>query len=241
MAFYGPEAFQKDLDVSRETMARLELYAALLEKWSKTINLVSLASLPELWRRHMLDSAQLLALLPPPPPGRPRILLDLGSGAGFPGLVLAILGAGEVHLVEADGKKAAFLREAVLLTGTAAKIHNLRIEDLPAIPADVLTARALAPLPRLLDLVAPFFRDAKFGEANEQANTSRGSDADVRQGGAGCGSGPTALFLKGRNVDRELTDAAEMWMMRMQAIPSRSDPKGRILRITGLARNRHNP
>ncbi len=231
MASYGPEAFQKDLNVSRETMARLERYAALLEKWSKAINLVSPASLPELWRRHMLDSAQLLALLPPPPDGRPRILLDLGSGAGFPGLVLAILGAGEVHLAEADGKKAAFLREAAQITETPVEIHNLRIEDIGPLHFDVLTARALAPLPRLLDLIAPLFP----GEANEQTNIQDSSPGNVRQGRE-----PVALLLKGRNADRELTDAGEKWMMRAQAIPSRSDPQGRILRITGLARNRQN-
>ena len=224
MTPYGPEEFQKDLDVSRETMARLERYAVLLEKWSRAINLVSQASLKHLWRRHMLDSAQLLPLLPPPPLGRPRVVLDLGSGAGFPGLVLAMLGAGEVHLVESDAKKTAFLREAARLTETAVEIHDGRIEDLPAIRTDVLTARALAPLPRLLDLVAPFFQAPEPAAPNEQANRQANTE------------GPTAIFPKGRNVDRELTDSAEKWMMRVEVIPSRSDPLGRIIRLQGLAR-----
>jgi 16S rRNA (guanine527-N7)-methyltransferase len=226
---YDSGDFQKDLDVSRETMARLERYATLLEKWSRAINLVGRASLPDLWRRHMLDSAQLLALLPPPPIGRPMVLLDLGSGAGFPGLVLAIQGAGEVHLVESDAKKAAFLQKAAQVTETIVTIHNDRIEDLLAIRADVLTARALAPLPRLLDLVEPFFQNPEFAVPNEQAN----SPANTK--------GPTAIFPKGRNADRELTDSAEKWMMHAEVIPSRSDPLGRIIRLQGLARKGRRP
>jgi len=235
MKSYGPDELQKDLDVSRETMARLEAYAALLEKWSLAINLVSRSSLPDLWRRHMLDSAQLLDLLPPPPEGRPRVILDLGSGAGFPGLVLAILGAGEVHLVESDAKKAAFLREAAQITQTEVGIHNLRIADLPIFPIDVLTARALAPLPRLLGLAEPFY-PGPSERANIEANKSWGSDRTVRRT-----EGPVAIFPKGRTVDRELTDSAEKWMMQAEVIPSRSDPGGQIVRLRGLVRRGHRP
>ncbi len=240
MKTLGPEDFRKATNVSRETLARLELYAALLEKWSGAINLVSRDSLPELWRRHMLDSAQLLALLPPPPRGRPRTILDLGSGAGFPGLVLAILGAGDVHLVEADTKKIAFLREAAHITQTEVKLHNCRIEDLAPIPVDVLTARALAPLPRLLDLVEPFFQQAESVDPNEQANTKANKLPNPAQG-VPRPEGPMALFPKGRDAERELTDSAEKWMMRVEVFPSRSDPNGQIVRLSGLARKGHRP
>jgi 16S rRNA (guanine527-N7)-methyltransferase len=210
-ACLSPEDFGAATNVSRETLARLELYAGLLEKWTRSINLVGRDSLADLWRRHMLDSAQLLPLLPPAPVGRERVLVDLGSGAGFPGLVLAILGAGEVHLIESDGRKAAFLREAARETGVAATIHNLRIEALPAFAADVVTARACAPLSKLLGYAEPFVRSADAG----------------RPGG-------TALFLKGRRVDEELTDSAEKWKMRVERFPSRSDPEGTILRLKFL-------
>lgn len=200
-----PEAFRAATDVSRETLARLARFAALLEKWNRTINLVARADLADLWRRHMLDSAQLLPLLPPAPPDRPRVVVDLGSGAGFPGLVLAILGAGEVHLIESDRRKAAFLREAARETGTDVVLHTARIEAVPPFPADVVTARACAALPRLLDFVARFVRPAE--------------------------EGGVALLLKGRRGERELTDSAETWMMHAEWFPSRSDPTGRILRL----------
>ena len=210
------EQFRAAADVSRETLDRLERYAALLEKWNRAINLVARASLADLWRRHMLDSAQLWPLLPPPPAGRPRRLLDLGSGAGFPGLVLAIMapagGADEVHLVEADEKKAAFLCEAARATGTPIVLHGQRIETLRPFPVDAVTARACAPLPRLLDYAAPFLRPEP-----------------------GAGRAPRGLFLKGRDFDRELTAARERWKMRVEEIPSRTEPRARILQIELLA------
>ncbi len=204
-----PEGFQAETDVSRETLARLERYAGLLGKWNRAVNLVSRDSLADLWRRHMLDSAQLLPLLPPAPAGRPRVVVDLGSGAGFPGLVLGILGAGEVHLIESNGRKVAFLCEVARETGTEAQIHHARIEDLPAFPADAVTARAYAPLPQLLASAAPFLRPAGSGQP----------------GGVG-------LFLKGRGVDRELTDSGETWNMQIEHLASRTDPNARILRLT---------
>ncbi len=208
-----PEGFQAETNVSRETMARLERYAGLLGKWNRAVNLVSHDSLADLWRRHMLDSAQLLPLLPPAPTGRPRVVVDLGSGAGFPGLVLGILGAGEVHLIESNGRKVAFLREVARETGTEAQIHHARIEDLPAFPADAVTARAYAPLPQLLASTAPFLRPAGPGQPRGQP------------GGVG-------LFLKGRGVDRELTDAAEKWNMQIEQFASRTDTNARVLRLT---------
>lgn len=227
----GPEGFRAASNVSRETLARLVRYAALLEKWSGAINLVGRRTLPDLWRRHMLDSAQLMDLLPPPPQGRARRLVDLGSGAGFPGLVLAILGAGEVHLVEADRKKVAFLREVARQTGTDVVLHPSRIESLAPLAAQVVTARALAPLPRLLDLAAPWLRPPVQSEPNTIANTPANTEPNGSESVEAI-----ALFLKGREVERELTDSTERWMMRTEVFPSRSDPSGRIVRIGGLER-----
>lgn len=205
------EEFRAAANVSRETMERLERYAALLEKWNRAINLVARGSLTHLWRRHMLDSAQLWPLLPPSQ-GRPRRILDLGSGAGFPGLVLAILGTAEggveLHLVEADKKKAAFLREAARIAEAPVTLHVQRIESLAPFPVDAVTARACAPLPRLLDYAAPFLR--------------------LHQPGAPPAVG---LFLKGRDVDRELTEARKKWKIEAKLLPSRTDPAAKILQI----------
>lgn len=192
------------MDVSRETLERLEAYAALLAKWQRAVNLVGTGTLPDLWRRHLLDSAQLRALLPP---GATN-LVDLGSGAGLPGLVLAILGAPDVHLVEADAKKCAFLREAARVTASVVTIHNARIEDLVPWPADVVTARALAPLPVLLGYAARFATPKTI-----------------------------CLFLKGRGFAEELTESLKSRTMTVQQVPSRSDPSGTVLRLEGIARD----
>ena len=144
-----PEALAGRIDVSRETMDRLAAYVALVEKWQQGVNLVSASTLPDIWMRHIWDSAQLAPLVPA---GTGRIL-DVGSGAGFPGLVLAALCDAELHLVESDQKKAVFLQTVILETGIRAIIHNKRIESLPPIGADIVTARALASLDRLLDLL----------------------------------------------------------------------------------------
>jgi 16S rRNA (guanine527-N7)-methyltransferase len=211
------EAFRAATDVSRETLDRLDRYAALLERWNRAINLIARGGLADLWRRHMLDSAQLWPLLPLLQ-GRSRRILDLGSGAGFPGLVLAIMGASEgvgvsergveVHLVEVDRRKAAFLREAARITGASVTLHVQRIESLVPFPVDAVTARACAPLPRLLDYAAPFLRQKQPGE-----------------------SPPIGLFLKGRDVDRELTEARKKWKMQAELVPSRTDVAAKIVRI----------
>ncbi len=154
----------------------------------------------------MLDSAQLLAHAPA---GATR-WLDLGSGAGFPGLVLAILGAGEVHLVESDGRKAAFLAEAARLSGSEITLHRRRLERLDSLKAEVITARAFAPLPRLLEHAA-----AQFDE-----NT-------------------VFLLLKGQDVGDELTETAKYWKMRLERLPSLSDSGGTVLRLSEVTRERH--
>ena len=199
--------FQRTLDVSRETQDKFERYAALLTKWTAAINLISPRSLPDLWRRHFLDSAQLAAHLPAPPEGRKRIILDLGSGGGFPGLVLALLGCGHVHLVESDQRKAVFLREVARETGAEVTVHAARIEALEPFPVDVVTCRAFAPLSRILAFSEPFLA-------------------------GGCGKdGAVGLFLKGRTADLELTEACKTWTLRIERFESMTDPEGTILRL----------
>ncbi|AWK86052.1 16S rRNA (guanine(527)-N(7))-methyltransferase RsmG [Azospirillum thermophilum] len=203
MTGFDATRFQDATGVSRETVERLAAYEAVLRKWQPKINLVGPSTLPDVWKRHFLDSAQLFPLLPP----QTRVLVDLGSGAGFPGLVLALLGVPEVHLIESDARKAAFLREAARLTGTLVTVHNKRIETVPPIEADVVTARALAPLADLIGWAYPFL-----------------------------GNRGTGLFLKGQNVEEELTDTTKSWKMRAERFDSRSDPTGTILRVSGIDR-----
>lgn len=205
-----PEAFQAATGVSRETLTRLEGYADLLIRWTKAVNLVSRDSLHDLWRRHMLDSAQLLPHLPRITEDRRRVVLDLGSGAGFPGMVLSVLGAGDVHLVESDQRKVLFLREVAREVGSDAHIHGVRVDQLPRFPVDAVTARAFAPLDRLLDEAAAFL-----------------DPAEAANGGAAA----RGLFLKGRRVEEELTAAHKAWKMKVKKVPSRSDPSGTILLI----------
>ncbi len=210
-----PEDFAKaalprlSANVSRETLARLEAYAALLAKWQAKINLVGPATLPEVWRRHFLDSAQLYGHLP----ANARVVVDLGSGAGFPGLVLAIVAeaAGRditVHLVESDSRKAAFLAEAARAARIAGaiKIQPVRAEALGGrMAADVVTARALAPLDTLLGLARPL----------------------VKPDGL-------CLFLKGEKVAQEIAAAETKWAFQLERVASKSDPGGVILKIRGL-------
>jgi len=202
-----PEEFAGACDVSRETLQRLQTYAATLIKWQKTLNLVASGSLDDLWRRHMLDSAQLRTHLPP----HVDCLVDMGSGAGFPGLVLAILGVATVHLIESDARKCVFLAEAAraagLTVGRNPILHRSRIEEVGGLQADVVTARACAPLGQLLAYAEPFL-----------------------------GDNSVCLFPKGGRVDEELTEAAKTWRMDVERFPSLSDPSGTILRIRQVAR-----
>jgi 16S rRNA (guanine527-N7)-methyltransferase len=196
--------FAAETNVSRETLARLEGYATLLGKWQKAINLVAGASLGDLWRRHMLDSAVLWPLIPE----NSKVLVDLGSGAGFPGLVLAILGVPEVHLIESDGRKCAFLSEAArLFAPNQVKIHHGRIESVEPAAADVVTARALADLDTLLAYGARFLRP--YG---------------------------VCLFPKGKRAEDELTLASQRWTMTVERFPNPAEVSGIILRIKGLHR-----
>lgn len=207
LADMSADAFADAADVSRETLARLEAYLALLRKWQKSINLVGADSLKDAWCRHMLDSAQLAAYIP----AQANVITDLGSGAGFPGLVLSIVLDRPVHLVEASGKKIAFLREAARVSGAPAVIHHGRIENMDAWPSDIVVARALAPLSLLLDYAEPFLRDA-------------GPDA-------------ACFFLKGGRVAEELTEASKSWNMSVDRFQSVSDRQGTILRIRDITRD----
>lgn len=195
--------------LSADTVARLDVLVAELTRWQKIKNLVGPATLEHVWSRHIADSLQLHALAP-----EAKSWLDLGSGAGFPGLVLAILGIEHgfhVTLVEANTRKCAFLRHVTRLTGAAATIHAERLEAvLPALPGriDILTARALAPLDQLLSWTAPLFQQ-----------------------------GTIALFPKGREVAVELAVAGKNWQMDYEILPSQIDQESSILRITALSQN----
>jgi 16S rRNA (guanine527-N7)-methyltransferase len=199
------EAFAERLGVSRETLERLTIHLELLRRWQSAINLVGHATLGDPWRRHFLDSAQLAGLVPPGAQGG----IDVGSGAGFPGMVMALLGVPGLHLIESDRRKAQFLREVARATGAPVTVHAERIEKLQPWPADLITARALAPLPRLLDLVAPFLS-----------------------------SDSVCLFLKGGTVARELTAARVTWHMRAERLPSLAHPTGAVLKLQGVRRAR---
>jgi len=198
------------IHVSRETLERLDRFVELLLTWQRTTNLIAPSTIPHLWTRHIADSLQLIELAPDA-----RIWIDLGSGGGFPGLIIACALAdtpgAAIHLVESNGKKAAFLREATRAIGAPAIVHAERNEDFVASfsgRADVITARALAPLNSLLELAFPL----------------------LAKGGS------TGLFPKGQNAEEELGDARRNWNINVNSVPSRTDPAGRIVVVRKLAR-----
>ena len=199
---FGPEEFAAQTGVSRETLARLKAYADLLADWNARHNLVAKSTLPDLWRRHFWDSAQLAALIPE----LATNLVDLGSGAGFPGLVLAAMRPSlAVTLCEATTKKCLFLQAAADRMNVKVTIQNARLEDLSPQAFDVVTARALAPLPDLLSYAQKF----------TAPNTA-------------------CLFLKGQNVGVELTEAHKYWTMKASQVPSQTDPSGAIVIVREL-------
>ncbi len=197
-----------ELGVSRETMDRLESYTVLLRKWNRTINLVSRNTLPVLWERHILDSAQIMAFCPE----EARIWADLGSGAGLPGAIVAVLAAQfcprlSVICVESDQRKAAFLQTAIRELGLRARVIAGRIEEIDPLEADVVSARALAPLPDLL------------------AHASR----HLKPAGR-------AIFLKGSGYLSEIERAREEWAFDIETVPSKTDRNGAILILGGIRR-----
>jgi 16S rRNA (guanine527-N7)-methyltransferase len=189
-------------NVSRETEEKLHLFADLLIAWNARINLVSRADLPKLWSRHIADSLQLVRLVPEAVDSA----IDLGSGAGFPGLVLAVATGIPFHLIEADQRKAAFLREAARVTGAAVTVHATRIEAATCPPAALVTARALAPLTQLLPMAARLLRP-----------------------------GGVCLFPKGQSAEREIAEVQGAWTMRVERHISQIDHSGVILRISEIA------
>lgn len=207
----GPDSFCRVFQVSRETLNRLETYAELVPRWQPAVNLVAPATLAELWHRHIADSAQLLRLVPV----TSRTFADLGSGGGFPGLVLAMLLTGERQpperfvLVESDRRKSAFLREAARQCRIAVEIVSTRIESRETQQmigqVDVVTARALAPLGRLFELAAPLF-----------------------------GPETTGLFPKGRGVADEIEAARVAFAFDVVLEPSMTESQGAIAVVRGL-------
>ncbi|MEA2739479.1 MAG: rRNA (guanine527-N7)-methyltransferase [Acetobacteraceae bacterium] len=186
-----------------ETDAKLRRFAALLVRWNATLNLIAARDADVVWERHIRDSLQLVPLMPS---GIARGV-DLGTGGGFPGLVLAIATGVTFDLIESDRRKASFLRTAILETGAPATVHCCRIEDAAVPPAPLVTARALAPLPRLLPLAARFLT----------------------------GDG-VCLLLKGAKVEEELTAADRDWAMTVARVPSQTAADGVVLRLSDLRR-----
>ena len=202
------DTFEAALDVSRETMDRLDSYEVLLTNWNKAINLVARSTIPGLWQRHFLDSAQVFVQLPE----STRVLVDMGSGAGLPGLVIAVLAAEaqpnlKVVCIESDQRKAVFLRTVIRELDLNASVITNRIENIDPIGADVVAARALAPLPTLLSLAT----------------------RHLRPDGA-------AIFLKGSGYLQEVGQAESEWVFDIQTIPSKTDSEGAVLILGGIRR-----
>jgi 16S rRNA (guanine527-N7)-methyltransferase len=204
----GPADFAAAFAVPRETVDKLEIYADLLRQWQRAVNLVAQSTLKDVWHRHFADCAQLINHAP-----NAEIWVDLGSGAGFPGVVIAIILANHenhlVHLIESNGRKCAFLSEVARKTGAPVKVHEGRIEDMARGgrigPADVVTSRALAPLNLLLQLAGGFWAERTLG-----------------------------LFLKGQGVQQEIDEALLRWRFEFGCAPSRTSGEGMIVEVRNL-------
>ena len=202
MSDFGPEQFALKTGSSYEAMEKLKIYAGLLDKWQKKMNLVSNSTIENMWLRHFYDSAQLMEYIDAPKDGQLLKFLDIGSGAGFPGLVLAILGRGEFHMIESNGKKTAFMNQVIRETGIKAIIHNERVENMKIFKVDYITSRACASLNKLFTLGKGFIsKETK------------------------------CLFLKGEIVGQEILEAKENWDFEVKRYTSRTDSKGSILKI----------
>jgi len=200
---FGPTDFAVATGVSRETLRRLEVFVEMLAEWNARVNLVSEASLLHVWHRHILDCAQLFPLIPK----TARVVLDLGSGAGFPGMVLALMGVQGLCLVESRGKKIQFLNAVAVATDTEVNVFNGRIEALRNISADVIIARALAPLDQLLG----------YGEGL-------------------CAPNAIQLYLKGQSFEDELTRAKQSWNMDVELYKSQTNSECSIIKIHNFSR-----
>ena len=207
MAVTDAQSFAKAAKATSQQVADLERFLEMLSAGNAVMNLVGPATIPDFWNRHAWDSAQLLRLAPDA-----LTWADLGAGAGFPGLVLAILGKGRegfhVHLVESMAKRCRFLSDVVAELDLPATVHNERAEKL-SLNVDIVTARACAPLHRLLGYARPYLL-----------------------------AGAQGLFLKGQDVVSDMSDAARYWEYEADVIPSLSDGRGRIVRVRRLGRAR---
>ena len=202
-----PADLASNLDVSRETIEKLEHYASLVVKWQRSVNLVANSTIPDLWTRHIWDSAQLAPLVTAQKTANaPLRILDIGSGAGFPGLVLSILTDAEVHLVESDQKKCIFMNNVIRECGLTARIHNVRLETLDDQKADIVTARALASMDKLMALL----------------------DGQLRPG-------LRCLFLKGRQVQDELAVLNDWANLRWQLHPSLTQQDAFVVDLTVIS------
>ena len=200
------EKFSSHVFVSRETYDRLCLFQKILIKWQKSINLISKNTIENTWERHFLDSAQLYKFVR----DIEGNIIDFGSGAGFPGMVLAIMGKKNIHLVESDYKKCVFLKEIAMLTETDITIHNCRIEELNFINVDLVTCRALASLKNLVHYVEVFINKS-LGERQQY---------------------PKLLFLKGKSYFSEIIELSKIKKISFEEYPSITDKDGRILYIS---------
>ncbi len=199
-------SFQDETQTSLAVLDRLEIYKNTLIHWQKNKNLVSQKSLNDIWRRHMLDSAQLFPFVQ----SLNMPIYDLGSGAGFPGLVLAIMGVSNIHLVESDNRKCTFLQEVNALTNADVTIHNMRIESLGKVTPGSVIGRGLSALDSLLGYADPILSKDGF-----------------------------CMFLKGEKAEEELTVACKKWMKIVEKFKSLSDPTGVILKINHVTRKNH--
>ena len=202
---YGPEGFVGDTNVSRETLDKLESYSSLLVKWQKAKNLVANSTIDDRWRRHFLDSAQLYPLIRRHHPTKPLKILDIGSGAGFPGLVLSIMGLGATTMVEANGRKCTFMKNVARETSAPAIVLNERIESVVPQEFDIVTSRACAKITQLLDWSIPFL----------------GPNSEI-------------WLLKGATAEDELTQATALWNMAVERFDSKTSRDGMILRLSAI-------
>jgi 16S rRNA (guanine(527)-N(7))-methyltransferase RsmG len=190
-------------DLSRETSDRIAAFSEVLLRWNARINLISRGDESRVFERHISDALQLRQLIP----ARLQRAIDLGSGAGFPGLVLAITTGVHFDLIEADRRKATFLREAIRITNASATVYCVRVEHMSALPANLITARAFASLSRTLDLAHRFLAP-----------------------------GGVLLLPKGKSAEQELTEASARWNMTIEKFPSKTDPGATILRLSEVTR-----
>ena len=206
---FSPDDFLRETGVSRETFSNLEAYAALLAKWQPKKNLISNSTLDDMWLRHFYDSAQLLPLIQSVHGEKHLRCLDIGSGAGFPGLVLAIMGIGHVAMVESNAKKCAFMRQVKIATNASVTIENERIEKLATEGVDIILSRACASVTKLLEW------SEKFISKNTEL-----------------------WLLKGAIAADELDEAKAHWTMQVDQYKSKSDGSGAILRLRNIQRHR---